>query len=191
MSISRRMRVPAVTYWDLMVIYKRTTQTGIKRWQVHVMRKLSLREITKSVHWRPMSHIMGLMLLMLFLSCSSASAQGSSWEVGRAVISGGEAGSGLSLKISLRNAGAPSSESVRVLGRWTGSGPGKKSISGSDLGTFVELGLFTMEVKMKQTAILDMGLRPLGAIPAGMRGLELAIITGKSITDGVVVLKEE
>ncbi len=191
MNICRRMRIPVTMSWNLMSIYKRIIETGIKRWQVHVMRKLSLRVITNTVRWRPMRYLLGLLLLTLCLSSSSALAQEASWKVGRAVISGGEAERGLRLKISLRNAGAPSSDSVMVFGRWTRSNPGKKSISSNDLKSFVELGLFTIEVKMKQTAILGLMLEPLGPLPVGIRALELAIITGKGITDGIVILKEE
>jgi hypothetical protein len=73
------------------------------------------------------------------------------------------------------------------MGRWTRSGPGKKAISGGELTSFIELGLFTREVKMKQTAILDMWLGPLGPRPDGIRALEVAIITGEDITDGIVI----
>ena len=190
MNISRSTWGHVDTFWSPKRIYMRTMQAGINKWQVHVMRKHTFQEKMKSIQWRPIGYITGFVLLTFFLFTSSALAEGSSWKVGRAVISGGGAGSGLSLKVSLRNVGNPSSDQVRVLGRWTRSKPGKKSIQGNDLGSFTQLGHFTLEVQMKQTAILGMRLDSLGAIPAGIRAVELAIITGKGITDGIAVLTE-
>lgn len=168
--------------------YKTIIWTWMNRWRAQAMHKKYLRDITGYALSRPIKEGLVLLLLTLFMSSSAALAQSSSWKVGRGVISGEEAGSGLSLKISLRNAGAPSSDPVRVMARWTRSGPGKTAISGGELKSFVELGLFTREVKMKQTAILDMWLGPLGTRPDGIMALEVAIITGKKITDGLVLL---
>jgi len=151
------------------------------------MRDICLKDITGPALSWPIKEGMVLLLLTLFMASSVALAQSSSWKVGRGVISGAGAGSGLSLKISLRNTGAPSSDTVRVMGRWSGSAPGRSNITEAELTGLVELGLFTREVKMKQTAILDMWLGPLGPRPVGVRALEVAIITGKGISDGVVL----
>ncbi|MFQ5465806.1 MAG: hypothetical protein ACE5EI_07755 [Thermodesulfobacteriota bacterium] len=144
-------------------------------------------EILDLLRWRSSACIFVTALLAVILTSSGAAAEGSSWKVGRGVISGSGAGSGLSLKISLRNAGAPSTGAVRVLGRWTGSRPGRNKISRRELSGFRELGLFTREVEMKQTVILEMTLAPLGPRPAGKRAVEVAVITGSGITDGVVI----
>lgn len=188
MKTNSRRCFSAEILWSQTYAYKTNICTWMKRWHAHVMHKIYLQDIINSVRSRPLKEILVLLLLTFFLSSSMALAQVSSWEVGRGVISGEGAESGLSLKISLRNAGAPSSDPVKVMGRWTRSEPGKKAISALDLKSFVELGLFTREVRMKQTAILDMMLEPLGAIPDGIRALEVAVITGKKITDGVVIL---
>ena len=121
------------------------------------------------------------------LSSSFAIAQSSSWKVGRGAISGSRAGSGLSLKISLRNVGAPASDTVTIMGRWSRSQPGKRSISGSELASFVELGVFTRAFAMKQTVILELELAPLGFKPSQMRAIEIAIVTDNRVTDGAVI----
>lgn len=167
--------------------YKVDICTGSKRWQAQAMGKTFLMEILDLLRWRSSACIFVTALLAVILTSSGAAAEGSSWKVGRGVISGSGAGSGLSLKISLRNAGAPSTGAVRVLGRWTGSRPGRNKISRRELSGFRELGLFTREVEMKQTVILEMTLAPLGPRPAGKRAVEVAVITGSGITDGVVI----
>jgi len=168
--------------------YKADRRTGSKRWQAQAMGRTFLMEILNLQRWRSSAYVLAAALLAVMLTSSGAAAgEGASWKVGRGVISGSGAGSGLSLKISLRNAGAPSTGAVRVLGRWTGSRPGRKKISRRELSGFRELGLFTREVEMKKTAILEMTLAPLGPRPAGRRAVEVAVITGSGITDGVVI----
>ena len=126
-------------------------------------------------------------LLLLLVLSSPVVAQSASWRVGRGAIYGVSAGSGLSVKISLRNAGVPASDAVRIMGRWSRLQPGRTNLSVNELANFVELGLFTREVSMKQTVILVMKLAPLGASPTGGESLEIAVVTGGEVTDGVVI----
>ena len=124
---------------------------------------------------------------VLLLATSVAQAEDSAWKVGRGFISGHGGGSGLTLKLSLRNTTSPSPDQVRIMGRWSGEGPGKRSISTEELRTFVELGLFAREVRMKQTVIVEMVLAPLGPRPGNWKNVEVAVITGNTVTDGVVI----
>jgi len=73
------------------------------------------------------------------------------------------------------------------MGRWSGARPGKRSISGSDLAHFVELGTFTRAFAMKQTVILELELAPLGSKPPQRKAVEIAIVTGRRVTDGAVI----
>ena len=155
------------------------------------MQKTTLPDAIRPLRRRASICVFILCALMLLLSTSAVLAGGSFWKVGQGVIYGAKAGGGLSLRISLRNNGAPSSDTVRIMGRWTRSGPGKTVISGNELSSFVELGLFSREVKMKQTAILNMALGRLGAKPVGVRAVEVAVITANTITDGVVILNDQ
>ncbi len=187
MILSNNACAPVSTPWDRAREYKTKIWRKMKRCQIQAMNNMFVLYLTNFVHWRSSRYIVAHALLTLFLSSSLAFAQGSSWKVGRGVISGSRAESGLSLKISLRNTGAPSTDTVSIMGRWSQSQPGKKSIAGSELASFVELGYFTREVEMKQTVILEIKLAPLGLRPAQKKNLEIAVITGSEITDGAVI----
>ena len=91
------------------------------------------------------------------------------------------------MKISLRNVGAPASDTVTIMGRWSGALPGRRRISSSDLAHFVELGVFTRAFAMKQTVILELELAPLGSKPPQRKAVEIAIVTDREVTDGVVL----
>lgn len=187
MIISRITGIHSGTACAKARVYKARTCTGTKRWQVHAMGRTLLTEISSLVWWRRPRRIFALAMLTLFLLSSVAVAGGASWRVGRGVIYGPGAEGGPSLKISLRNAGSPSTGAVRVFARWTAEAPGKRTISRGELSGFKELGFFSREVEMRKTVILEMTLAPLGSRPAEKRAVEVAVITGTGITDGVVI----
>ena len=187
MIISRKTWESEVILWNLGRVCKVKICTGMKRWQKQSIDKNTLPDITHFIQQQSLRWVVLLTVLSLCLSSSFAIAQSSSWKVGRGVISGSRAGSGLSLKISLRNVGAPASDTVTIMGRWSRSQPGKRSISGSELASFVELGVFTRAFAMKQTVILELELVPLGFKPSQMRAIEIAIVTDNRVTDGAVI----
>ena len=187
MIMSRKTRTPEVILWNSGRAFKVVICTGMKRWQRHSIEKGTLPDITNLVQRQSLRWVVLLTVMTLLFSSSFAIAQSSSWKVGRGVISGSRAGSGLSLKISLRNVGAPASDTVTIMGRWSRSQPGKRSISGSELASFVELGVFTRAFAMKQTVILELELVPLGFKPSQMRAIEIAIVTDNRVTDGAVI----
>lgn len=123
---------------------------------------------------------LGLLLVLGLIYLPSAQAAQASWQVGRGVIQKAPP----VLKLSLRNDGAASKEGVRILGRWAQGAPGKRAFSSGELGSMVELGSFTGEVALKKTAIIEVPLSALGNPPAANAVLEIAIMTGKEITDG-------
>lgn len=166
---------------------KVTAPTRMKRWQKHSTGKSALPTISHLAQRQPLLWVVLITVLTLFFSSSFAIAQSSSWKVGRGVISGSRAGSGLSLKVSLRNVGAPASDTVTIMGRWSNAQPGKRRISGSNLASLVELGTFTRAFAMKQTVILELELAPLGSKPPESKGVEIAIVTGRNVTDGAVI----
>ncbi len=187
MILSRRTRTPEAILWNSGRTFKVVTWTGMKRWQRHQIKKSALPAISSLALRQSLIWVTLLTVLTLLFSSSFAIAQSSSWKVGRGAISGSRAGSGLSLKISLRNVGAPASDTVTIMGRWSSSQPGKRSISGRDLAGFVDLGVFTRAFAMKQTVILELELAPLGFKPSQMRAIEIAIVTDNRVTDGVVI----
>jgi len=160
---------------------------GMRKWRIQERGMQSMSGEKRGWWLRPLLNVTTLTLLLLLVLSSPVGAQSASWRVGRGSIYGVNAGSGLNVKISLRNAGAPSSDAVRIVGRWTRSQPGRTNPSVSDLAHFVELGIFTREVSMKQTVILVMKLAPLGSSPTGGETLEIAVVTGGEVTDGVVI----
>lgn len=121
----------------------------------------------------------------LMLVAGSVVAAGAAWKVGRASVTGAPGSE--TLKISLRNTGAPSDEEVRILGRWTPRAPGPSTITQSDLGSLGELGTYSRDVRMKQTAIIEIPLDTLGPREAGGKNLEVAVVTGGRITDGIII----
>lgn len=69
----------------------------------------------------------------------------------------------------------------------TQSPPEKKEDQAPELRSFTQLGSYTREVALKQTAILDVSLQPLGPPPSGRPALELVILTGSQETDRQVI----
>jgi hypothetical protein len=130
---------------------------------------------------------LALMLGLIFMVSyqAEAAAQGASWQVGRAAIQ--KTASHPVLKLSLRNDGTASNEGVRILGRWAQGNPGKRGFSAGELGAMTELGSFAGEVALKKTAIIEVPLSGLGTPPAGRTVLEIAILTGREITDGQAI----
>jgi hypothetical protein len=187
MIISGKTRESEVILWNLGRACKVKICTGMKRWQKQSIDKNTLPDITHFIQQQSLRWIVLLTVLSLCLSSSFAIAQSSSWKVGRGAISGSRAGSGLSLKISLRNVGTPASDTVTIMGRWSRSQPGKRSISGSELASFVELGVFTRAFAMKQTVILELELAPLGSKTPQIKAIEIAIVTDNRVTDGAVI----
>lgn len=130
----------------------------------------------------PVFKVLGvLVLLMGFLGSAAAGPAEPLWKVGRAkVVLQEDTGGSVTwhLRVSLRNEGRPGKAPVRILGRWAGSRrpPGIET-------DFVELGRYSQEVALKQTAILALSLRPLGPVPKGNPPLEVVVLTGKQKTD--------
>lgn len=126
--------------------------------------------------------------LVLILGISAfipqAEAASASWQVGRGIVQKGQPNI---LKLSLRNDGTTSKEAVRIIGRWAQGAPGKRGFSSGELGSMNELGSFSGEVALKKTAIIEVPLSVLGTPPAGTRVLEIAVITGRDVTDGQAI----
>lgn len=126
------------------------------------------------------------MVLGAVLNADPATAAGqASWQVGRGVVQK-TAGPPV-LKLSLRNDGSPSKEPVRVLARWGYGTPGKRAFSTGDTGSMSELGLFSGEVALRKTAIIEVPLSALGTPPAGRAVLEIAVLTAGAVTDGQAI----
>lgn len=123
-------------------------------------------------------------ILGLFAFIPEAQAASASWQVGRGIV---QKGRPAVLKLSLRNDGTTSKEAVRILGRWAQGAPGKRGFSSGELGAMSELGSFSGEVELKKTAIIEVPLSALGTPPAGTRVLEIAVITGRDVTDGQAI----
>lgn len=121
---------------------------------------------------------------LVFLVPHAQAASSASWQVGRGVVQKGQP---VVLKLSLRNDGAPSREGVRILGRWAQGAPGKRGFSAGELGSMSQLGSFTGEVELKKTAIIEVPLSALGTPPPGKGVLEIAVLTGRELTDGQAI----
>ncbi len=134
---------------------------------------------------RKLSSILLMALLLTgFMETASAGPLEPSWKVGRAKIelqkdNGGQRR--LYLKLSLRNEGDPGNIPVEILGRWG------KSIQHQKEEDFTQLGRYTRQVALKQTAILVISLESLGPVPRGKPPFELVVITGSRVTDRQVV----
>lgn len=124
--------------------------------------------------------------LLLYLTPHALAGQGASWQIGRGVVLKIPGSQAPVLKLSLRNDGAPSKASVRIMARWSQGAAGKRSFSTGELGTFSELGSFAKEVELKSTAILEISLAPLGA-PQGSQIVEIAVVTDRELTDGQAI----
>jgi hypothetical protein len=130
---------------------------------------------------------LALMLGLIFMApCQAEAAGQGAWQVGRAVIQKSASQQPV-LKLSLRNDGIASKESLRILGRWAQGAPGKRGFSAGELGAMTELGSFTGEVALKKTAIIEVPLSALGTPPAGRTVLEIGVLTGNELTDGQAV----
>lgn len=107
------------------------------------------------------------------------------WKIGRTMIEwrtvpqpqGGKPANLPFVKMSLRNEGGGGTAPVQIYGRWSGANLTAQNP--------VLLGLFTKEVALTQTAIIDVALTPL-AYKAGTAGkivLELIVTTGGRESD--------
>lgn len=125
--------------------------------------------------------------MLLYLTPQVEAAQGASWQIGRGAVQKAQGSQAATLKLSLRNDGAPSKANVRIMGRWSQGAPGKRSFSAGELASFSELGSFAKEVELKSTAILEVSLAPLGTPQALRSTLEIAVVTDKELTDGQAI----
>lgn len=123
-----------------------------------------------------------IFLLVAFYGTSFAGSAESLWKVGRAKIEVKKEGGGqeLILRLSLRNEGQPGKAHLEIKGQWTKGGNNKKPDNLKDLGSY------TREVALKQTAILVISLDPLGSMPHG-EALFLVVKTGPKETDSKVI----
>jgi hypothetical protein len=78
----------------------------------------------------------------------------------------------VTLKLALRNDGAPGNVPVKILGRWMTQPP----------RPFTLLSTYTFEVAFKQHAIVEAQLFPM-FLPAGKAMAELSVVTGIEETD--------
>jgi len=62
-----------------------------------------------------------------------------------------------------------------------------RSISGSEPARFVEPGVFTRPFAMRRTVILEIELAPLDLKPPQKEAVEIAVVTGRRVSDGAVI----
>ncbi len=165
--------------------------TGDQRWRAISKRMARKTEIGRRSAPGLVALLAIVIITVLLAAASTATAAEAAWKVGRGHVTGPGRAGGTTLEVSLRNTGSVSAEEVRILGRWTTRGAGPGSIGERDLASLAELGVFTRETRMKQTAIVEMLLDPLGPAPAGGHNIEIAVVTGGRLTDSTVIAAEQ
>ncbi len=90
-------------------------------------------------------------------------------------------GQNLILRLSLRNEGEPGKAHLKIKGKWATVEGNKKPDNLKNLGSY------TREVALKQTAILVISLEPLGSMTHGATALFLLVKTGPKETDRKVI----
>ncbi len=129
--------------------------------------------------------ILGVLTLGFGGSTLAASSE-SFWIMGRALILNQPGHEALTLKLSLRNEGKPDERPIQVFCRWRTRGQSRDHVE------MVRLGHFRQEVLHKETSILTLSLKPLGAQPSdGLFFLEVLVMTGDRETDRQLVYYHE